>query len=89
MPYLIPKEELPQMAYRPAKCHDETVMFGLLEGQNGAILGPVIMYLDVNETRFCSWDEIIEWAATADIKERKKPELPKDPEKKAREVKPK
>jgi len=59
MVYLIPKDNLPQQSYTPAKYKGETVMMTIIPG------GVVMMFLDIGENLFMNWDEIIAAAATA------------------------
>ncbi len=79
MVYIIPKDELPQQQYTPAKYKGETVMMTVV-GR-----GVVLMFLDIGENVFCDWDEIIEYSASAkrtELPTPAEPEKPAEPAKK-------
>lgn len=84
MVFVVPKTDLPVMNYTPAKMKDELVMFGVTQN------GPVIMYIDRDETVFVPWDEVIAFAATAPRqKPAEKPEpTPEEKKSPLREVRP-
>ena len=61
MPYLIEKDEIPAIQYTPVKYKDEIAMLGVTQN------GPIIMFTALDQIRFVSWDEIVAFAATAEI----------------------
>jgi hypothetical protein len=73
MAYIIPKGEHPQQSYTPAKYKGEDVMITTVPGV------VVCMFLDVGETRYMMWDEVIACMAVATIEELPKPKPAEEP----------
>ena len=63
MVYLLPKEEMPDISYKPVKYKGEIAMFGV------ATNGPVILFTATDELIFSPWDEVIAFAATSPRKQ--------------------
>lgn len=68
MPTEIPKKEMPVVPYTPVQCKDGIAMMTVI--QNGVI----ILYTDLDQIRYASWEEIAEFVATAKLEPRKEPE---------------
>ena len=68
MPHIIPKNEIPPVAYTPIPFRDgETTLFAVVKD------GVIGIYGGTDEIRFAGYDEIIEWMATATVKKSEKP----------------
>ncbi len=82
MVFVLTNDELPAQNYTPAKFKGSIAMMTVIPK------GVIIMYTDLGENIFISWDEVIEYAATAKRESLPEP-APAEPEKKkVREVKP-
>ena len=87
MVYKVPKGNLPQQGFTPSKYKDEEVMITTVP------TGVIVIFLEMGETRYMTYDEIIEYMALAPVLEMPKepePAEPAKPEKKpgVREVRP-
>ena len=69
MVYRVPKGNLPQQEFTPSKYKDEEVMITTVP------TGVIVIFLEMGETRYMTYDEIIEYMALAPVLE-----MPKEPE---------